>query len=204
MNSAFKNYLYDLKFGGRLGTKMASDIASNMAIGLITPIAQQIDPVKLGEHQRAMNIAIAYGERLNAKFRNTTRAKIEKLLTSYPAHGFVIDRKEVKELFTNVREPNSQEDTIFAFLLDHLIPNYGIDIASNAPKCWVADMSSILQAAGANSAAPLDVDAGVNSEIPNVNTQGSSGNVNHSETASGASPDNAARPTRKRRKPSGH
>lgn len=140
MSSAFKSYLYDLKFGGRLGTKVASDIASNLAIGLITPIAQQIDPVKLGEHQRAMQIAIAYGDRLNAKFQNTSREKIERLLTSYPAHGFVIDRKEVKELFNKVRCPNEDEAKIF-----ELIRKFNLDVPSGTVRCFVESMDRILE-----------------------------------------------------------
>jgi len=144
LNGAFKSYLYDLRFNGRLGTKVASDIASKMAIGLVAPIAQQIDPLKLGEHQRALTIAVAYGERLNAKFYNTSREQIERLLTSYPVHGFVIDRKEVAELFKRVRSPNEAERTVFNRILNILGTDYGFEIANTQPKCFLSNFNSLL------------------------------------------------------------
>lgn len=129
MNSAFTSYLYDLKFNVRLGTRIASQIASKMAIGLVKPIACQIDPIKLGEHSRAMHIAIAYGERLNKKFKNTTKENIDKLLVSYPVHGFVIDRKEASELFNRVRSPSSEESIVFDKVVSAFLPNYSLEPA---------------------------------------------------------------------------
>jgi hypothetical protein len=52
-----------------------------------------------------MNIAKEYGERLDAVTHNLKEGALERLLTEYPEHGFVIDGQEAKELFVNVCEP---------------------------------------------------------------------------------------------------
>jgi len=93
------------KSGGVITTKMAADIASSMAIGLMEPVAGQIDPLRLGELSRSMNVAYEYGIRLNEDLNNS----IKKLVAGYPSHSFVIDREEAKELFNNVREPTELE-----------------------------------------------------------------------------------------------
>ncbi|MCX7237287.1 hypothetical protein [Polynucleobacter sp.] len=104
--SAFRTYLVELTRDAGLSTKVASDIASNLTTGLFEPIFGQIDPTKLAEMQRAMEIAFAYGARLNDKSQNLRQGGLEKLITSYPSHGFVIDRKEAKTIFTRVFKPH--------------------------------------------------------------------------------------------------
>lgn len=144
MNTSFRSNLYDLKFNGKLGTRLASDIACSMATGLIAPIAQQIDPVKLGETQRLINIASAYGERLNKKFNNTSKEQIERLLWNYPAHGFVIDRKEISELFKNVSAPNETENLVFEFIYRYF-GSYGFEVANNSsPKVLIFKLSELI------------------------------------------------------------
>lgn len=103
--SAFRTYLVELTRDAGLSTKVASDIASKLTTGLFEPIFAQIDPTKLAEMQRAMEIAFAYGARLNDKSQNLRQGGLEKLITSYPSHGFVIDRKEAKTIFTRVYKP---------------------------------------------------------------------------------------------------
>lgn len=103
--SAFRTYLVELTRDAGLSTKVASDIASKLTTGLFQPIFGQIDPTKLAEMQRAMEIAFAYGARLNEKSQNLRQGGLEKLITSYPSHGFVIDRKEAKTIFTRVFKP---------------------------------------------------------------------------------------------------
>ena len=91
--------------GGVITTKTAADIASSMAVGLLAPIAGQIDPLGLGEISRSMNVTYEYGIRLNP----TLSKSIGKLVSGYPSHGFVIDRREAQELFRVVREPTKLE-----------------------------------------------------------------------------------------------
>ena len=104
--TSFETNFLNIKFksGQSITTKTAAEISSNLAIGLISPISAQIDPVKLGEVNRAINIAYEYGLRLT-----TNIDLINHLITEYPSHSFVIDFKEAKEIFDNVRWINSDE-----------------------------------------------------------------------------------------------
>lgn len=107
---SFRNYLTDIRSGGRLRTKLAADIATKLADGFISPIAAKIDPVTLGEHNRAMQIAYDYGRKLSEMVKSISDESLMRLISGYPSHGFVIDRKEAAELFSKVEPPD--ESTI--------------------------------------------------------------------------------------------
>src|SRR5262249_16550171 len=64
--TAFENYMLQtvVKSQGAISFRTASDIAARLATGFIQPIAAQLDPQRLGEIDRMMAIATAYGERL--------------------------------------------------------------------------------------------------------------------------------------------
>jgi len=102
--SAFRNYLLELASDG-LSTRIASEIASGLTSSLFQPIIAQIDPLKLAEMQRATEIAYEYGTRLNGKSGNMRATGIQRLVSGYPSHGFVIDRKEARGIFINVKRP---------------------------------------------------------------------------------------------------
>ncbi len=106
---AFKRNFINLKqeSNNTITTKTAADVASKLAIGLISPISAQIDPIKLGEVVRAIKIAEAYGKRLNQDVE-----LVRKLITGYPSHGFVIDLKEASSIFSNVRGCNENEKVL--------------------------------------------------------------------------------------------
>ncbi|WP_444914659.1 hypothetical protein [Microbulbifer sp. TRSA007] len=140
----FRHLLFELKLEGGLGTKLAAELASNLTSGLFAPIAAQIDPIRLGEHQRAMNIADAYGQRLNRKFSNTTDEQIRQLLSAYPTHGFVIDRKEAAELFSRVREP-SKEEALIGEVARRAMLSSGTSPESYDPKVRVFKLEEILR-----------------------------------------------------------
>ncbi len=103
--NAFRAYLLELTRDAGLSTKVASDIASKLTTGLYEPVFAQIDPMRLAEMQRAMEIAFAYGHRLDAKSGNLKANGLAQLATGYPSHGFVIDRKEARTLFNEVLPP---------------------------------------------------------------------------------------------------
>ena len=93
--------------GGQISTRTAADLATRMVTGLLEPIYRQIDPIKIGENTRAMNITRGYGSRLNIHSRNLRSPQsLEYLVSSYPDHSFVIDRKEAEAHFIRVAEPN--------------------------------------------------------------------------------------------------
>ncbi|WP_346032687.1 SDH family Clp fold serine proteinase [Erythrobacter westpacificensis] len=96
--------------GGILSVQTATDLASKTVVGLYAPIAGQIDPMHVGEAARALVIADAYGTRLNQHSGNlASPTALNQLYTSYPSHGFVIDREEARSLFKDVSEPNENE-----------------------------------------------------------------------------------------------
>lgn len=113
--TSFRNYLIDIRHGSQIRTKTAADIAAKLADGLIAPIAAKIDPITLGEHQRAMRIAYDYGKRLNEMVKSLRESALEKLVSEYPSHGFVIDRKEAASLFNRVEAPDEHTIDIYTW-----------------------------------------------------------------------------------------
>jgi|ERR1041385_1635676 hypothetical protein len=102
----FWDYFLSLAKAG-LGSKTASEAARNLALGISSPIAEQIDPLLLGRVDRSMKIAEAYSDRLRKDFKGKAR-----LSGDYPSHSFVIDYDEAKTIFPNLREPNAEEVAI--------------------------------------------------------------------------------------------
>jgi hypothetical protein len=103
------------KSGFTITTRTAAEIGSKLAIGLISPISAQLDPVKLGEVQRAIKIADAYGRRLC-----DDTSIVSRLIAGYPSHGFVIDYEEASKIFPNVRFVNQPEASLERMLF-HLV-----------------------------------------------------------------------------------
>ena len=103
--SLFKAHFEQLRNDGTISltTRTAVENASTLTSGLMRSIYGQIDPMRLGEVERLMEIAAQYGQRLG-KF-NPKANSISKLLTGYPSHNFVIDRQEAETLFKNVEPP---------------------------------------------------------------------------------------------------
>ncbi|KHS77821.1 SDH family Clp fold serine proteinase [Pectobacterium brasiliense] len=127
--SAFNSHLVKIRYENQISTKMSADIATRLTEALISPMAAQIDPIKLGEHQRAMSIAITYGQRLTAKSNSLKDGALVKLIASYPSHGFVIDRKEARELFKHVESPKGTTESLYEFFCKKIhdgdIPTFG-------------------------------------------------------------------------------
>ena len=117
----FRETLFDVRMGGRISTKLATEVATNLSSNLLSPIYSQIDPLRMGEMQRANFIAYEYGTRLNDKFKLLKPGALGRLLLSYSSHAFVIDRKELKELFNNVRKPETTNELTLLNKLENLI-----------------------------------------------------------------------------------
>lgn len=111
--------------GGRITLKTATELASKLAIGVVSPIMQQIDPMHVGEVNRAMKIGMEYGERLSKFSHNTKEGALSYLTNGYPSHEFVIDLEEAKDLFENVRGPHEEEKNLINLL------GYGIREPNN-------------------------------------------------------------------------
>lgn len=100
--TAFENYMLQtvLKSQGNISFTTAAEIATRLASGFIAPLAAQLDPHRLGEIDRMMAIATAYGERLASD--NLLEGTLDRLVNDYPSHNFIIDMDEAKSLFKNV------------------------------------------------------------------------------------------------------
>lgn len=99
------------KSGGVITTSTAASIASSIVSGIYSPITEKIDPMRIGEMQRSMDIAIHYGIRLGADEKI-----VQHLAKNYPSHSFVIDFEEAQGLFKNVRLPNEAEELLIKHL----------------------------------------------------------------------------------------
>lgn len=111
-----KSHFRQLRFDSDLGlnTKTAVEISSNITIGLLSSIYGQIDPMQMGEVERALEIAVKYGERVGKI--NIKEDALEKLLGGYPSHEFVIDRREARTLFKNVDRPKPELEAFGEFI----------------------------------------------------------------------------------------
>jgi len=104
--ASFAQTMKSIHYDTGINARLSGDMASKLIEALLSPIVAQIDPIKFGEHQRVLNIAQKYGTNLNQRFRNLRPGVLDKIIANYPSHGYVIDRKEAKELFYRVVEPN--------------------------------------------------------------------------------------------------
>lgn len=104
-------------------TKTAIAAAEGVTSALYSELYSQLEPIRLGEYQRAMSLMTDYGERLHERGKNMLPGAIEKLVAGYPDHSFVIDRTEAATLFSRVRTPNQQERKLLR-LLDAVFANH--------------------------------------------------------------------------------
>jgi hypothetical protein len=107
--SAFEQYMLSIleASDGAISTTTACEIASKLVAGVFAPIAAQIDPQKMGEMQRMISIAKAYGERLGQ--HNLRAGALDRLVEEYPSHGFIIDFKEARTLFKKATWMSAEE-----------------------------------------------------------------------------------------------
>lgn len=84
-------------------------MASDMAVGLYAPLIARLDPMHIGEASRANSVALHYGKKLIDASQNSDDTNLARLVSDYPSHSFVIDRREAEQRFRNVRPPNEDE-----------------------------------------------------------------------------------------------
>jgi hypothetical protein len=113
---AFEYYMLSIleRSQGAISTATACEVASHLVSGLFAPIAAQIDPQKMGEMQRQIDIAKAYGERIGT--HNLKEDALDHLVQDYPSHSFIIDYREAGKLFTNVSWVSAPEVTAIGAL----------------------------------------------------------------------------------------
>lgn len=108
----FEKYFFTLRKDTQyqLTSKTCADIAARLSIGLFEPIYGQIDPMRIAEMHRALTVARKYGQNLDRG--NLKTNALDYLISGYPSHEFVIDRKEAEGLFKTVRKPNADEQQL--------------------------------------------------------------------------------------------
>ena len=116
--ATFEDFMLQLKFkaGSGFSTRLATQVASELTVGLFSQIYQQIDPMHVGEAGRALEIAREYGRRLNDHGRNLKDGAIDRLVADYPSHNFIIDISEAKRLFNRVKPPSESQMKLAATL----------------------------------------------------------------------------------------
>lgn len=91
--------------GNLVTFRTAADLAVQLTVGLMKPVFEQIDPIKLGDDARSQEIGYHYGLRLNLQSQNLQGDEaLNQLLYGYPSHSFVVDRTEAENLFRNVKQ----------------------------------------------------------------------------------------------------
>lgn len=88
--------------------------AAELVGALYGPLLGRLDPARLAESARALDLGRAYADRLLRRYRaglsEEDRARLlDRLVRDYPAHGFVLDQEEAGELGLPVREPDAVE-----------------------------------------------------------------------------------------------
>jgi hypothetical protein len=110
----------------QISTTTAAQIASRLTTECFSTIYQQIDPLRLGEDERAMDIAFRYGLRLNRG--NLKEGALKSLVSDYPSHAFVIDREEAADLFHEVNKPSEPESKLWKLMVER------INVSSGVPR----------------------------------------------------------------------
>ena len=177
MNS-FRSYLLELKSNTPITTKSAADMAAKLVVGLFAPVYSQIEPTRIGEVQRAISIALQYGHRLDAYGKNLRPGALNRLVTQYPSHSFVIDRKEAKLLFKQVRQPDSAEAEVATW-----VRQYG-SVWQDSSTPTVLTAIPVLNGEGANN--------GKSTSAPkNTRNRTSTGHTSSAEGTPSAEPANS-------------
>ena len=112
----FEESYRQLRERGRppLSTRGAAERASEIAVGLVSPISAQLDPGQIGEVERGVLMAREYARRIDRG--NLKPGALDRLVSGYPSHDFVIDREEARDLYQRVRPPSPDEAALLTFV----------------------------------------------------------------------------------------
>jgi hypothetical protein len=88
--------------------------AAELTSSIYTAIYAQIDPHRIAESARGLEIGAGYAERILRRYRSEVFARsgrelIDRLVHAYPSHGFILDLEELTDLGLPVRAPDATE-----------------------------------------------------------------------------------------------
>lgn len=145
-SGCFHNMFLEFLANGRgtFSTETAAKIATDLATGIYSSIASKIDPLELGEKNRAMNIAKTYGNQLECLTHtpNSKSGTLDKLIGNYPSHGFVIDMRQAQELFNRVDIMTDNDYRIYNLFISHIV---GFNPNTLVIHDLIADYRKLLQ-----------------------------------------------------------
>lgn len=142
---SFRHFVTDIRYGSGIGTKLSAEIASSLTEAMISPIAAQIDPIKLGEHNRALQIAKEYATRLNETSDNLiSKEALQRLVSGYPCHSFVIDRKEAQQIFKSVSRPVDERSAFVYLFARHYLEQGALNRAFSQHELQVVDFQGVI------------------------------------------------------------
>jgi hypothetical protein len=104
---------------GQISFKTATQVSTDLVVGLYESQFNQIDPMLLGEASRAIRISGDYADRLGRHGKNLKDDKIGQLVLAFASHGFVIDRDEACQFFEHVSGPDEMEKALEVALRVH-------------------------------------------------------------------------------------
>jgi hypothetical protein len=100
--------------------------AAELTSALYGRLYAQLDPTRLGESARGLEVGAEYALRLLRRYRPSLEAEqakqlVRRLVHGYPSHGFVIDYEEATELGLPARLPLEAEAPLIEELATALI-----------------------------------------------------------------------------------
>lgn len=106
----FSHHMLNIKIasGGLVSFKLAAELSARMTSDLMAPVFSQLNPDVIGSDYRDLAVAMEYGERLAQRSDNLHSHAIQRLISGYPSHDFIIDRDEANTLFRHVKEPSAE------------------------------------------------------------------------------------------------
>lgn len=141
---------------GQISFRTATQVSTELVVGLYKPLVAQIDPMLLGEAARAMQISSDYVKRLAAHGGNVNLEEVSELVAAFSSHGFVIDRDEAMRFFNRVEEPDELERELEAQLKRLMLDHAG---ALEGDPIWVLSESTDAAEEGTDEYTERDDDA---------------------------------------------
>ena len=105
--------------------------AAKLVSDMMVPLLEKIDSVHYAKQSRLLAVAEEYAVRLMTPYRDRESARriAKRLITAYPEHGFVIDRREASSML-QLQDHTPAVDSILrridTALLDHNVQASGI------------------------------------------------------------------------------
>jgi len=100
--------------------------AAEITTSLYGPIYAKIDPIRVAESARGLEVGSAYAVRMLRRYRPDIASEraheiVHRLIHAYPSHGFVIDAEELRDLGLPARPADAEERPILDALARALV-----------------------------------------------------------------------------------